>query len=65
MKGYLDTIPKELDESARIDRAGHFRIFWQIIMLLAKPVVALFNFIDPFTDVITTKILIQSKEIIR
>ncbi len=27
MKGYFDTIPKELDESARMDGAGHFRIF--------------------------------------
>ncbi|MBL1704797.1 maltosaccharide ABC transporter permease MalD, partial [Klebsiella pneumoniae] len=53
MKGYFDTIPKELDESARMDGAGHFRIFWQIIMPLAKPivaVVALFTFIGPFTD---------------
>ncbi len=27
MKGYFDTIRKELDESARMDGAGHFRIF--------------------------------------
>ncbi|MDG4656685.1 sugar ABC transporter permease [Ectobacillus antri] len=65
MKGYLDTIPKELDESARMDGAGHFRIFIQIIMPLAKPiiaVVALFNFIGPFTDFIIAKILIRSEE---
>lgn len=65
MKGYLDTIPKELDESARMDGAGHFRIFLQIIMPLAKPiiaVVALFNFIGPFTDFIIAKILIRSEE---
>lgn len=65
MKGYLDTIPKELDESARMDGAGHFRIFLQIIMPLAKPiiaVVALFNFIGPFTDFIVAKILIRSEE---
>ncbi|MCP8968271.1 sugar ABC transporter permease [Ectobacillus ponti] len=65
MKGYLDTIPKELDESARIDGAGHFRIFWQIVMPLAKPiiaVVALFNFIGPFTDFILAKIFIRSEE---
>lgn len=65
MKGYLDTIPKELDESARMDGAGHFRIFWQIIMPLAKPiiaVIALFNFAGPFADVIVAKILIRSQE---
>ncbi|WJQ11266.1 sugar ABC transporter permease [Geobacillus stearothermophilus] len=65
MKGYLDSIPKELDESARMDGAGHFRIFWQIIMPLAKPiiaVVALFNFIAPFTDFILAKIMLRSPE---
>ncbi len=47
VKGYFDTIPKELDESAKIDGAGHMRIFLQIMLPLAKPilaVVALFDF---------------------
>jgi arabinogalactan oligomer / maltooligosaccharide transport system permease protein len=65
MKGYLDSIPKELDESARMDGAGHFRIFFQIIMPLAKPivaVVALFTFITPFTDFILAKVMLRSPE---
>ncbi|CDO03343.1 Maltose transport system permease protein MalG [Oceanobacillus picturae] len=65
MKGYLETIPKELDESARMDGAGHFRIFWQIIMPLAKPmiaVVAVFSFITPFTDFILAKVLLRQPE---
>lgn len=65
MKGYLDSIPKELDESARMDGAGHFRIFIQIIMPLAKPiiaVIALFTFIGPFTDFILARILLRSEE---
>jgi arabinogalactan oligomer / maltooligosaccharide transport system permease protein len=65
MKGYLDTIPKELDESAKIDGAGHLRIFFQIIMPLAKPiiaVVALFAFIAPFGDFILASVLLRSKE---
>lgn len=65
MKGYLDSIPKELDESARMDGAGHFRIFWQIIMPLAKPivaVVALFTFIAPFTDFILAKVMLRTPE---
>ncbi len=64
-KGYFDTIPKELDESARIDGAGHFRIFWQIILPLAKPilaVVALFSFITPFTDFILAQVILRSEE---
>ncbi|MFD1357247.1 sugar ABC transporter permease [Fictibacillus halophilus] len=64
-KNYYDTIPKELDESARIDGAGHFRIFWQIILPLSKPilaVIALFSFISPFADFILASILISSDE---
>src|SRR5699024_10827851 len=55
VKGYFDTIPRELDESAKMDGAGHFRIFFTIMIPLAKPiiaVVALFNFMAPFMDFI-------------
>ncbi|MFC7322450.1 sugar ABC transporter permease [Halobacillus campisalis] len=65
MKGYLDTIPKELDESARMDGAGNLRIFWQIVMPLAKPMIAvisLFTFITPFTDFILARILLRTEE---
>ncbi|WP_017381611.1 sugar ABC transporter permease [Paenisporosarcina sp. TG-14] len=65
MKGYLDTIPKELDESAKMDGAGHFRIFFQIVMPLAKPiiaVVALFSFIAPLGDFILARILLRDEE---
>ncbi|WP_163101636.1 sugar ABC transporter permease [Peribacillus alkalitolerans] len=65
MKGYLDTIPKELDESAKMDGAGHLRIFWQIVMPLAKPiiaVVALFSFIAPLGDFILARILLRTDD---
>ncbi|WP_026573079.1 sugar ABC transporter permease [Bacillus sp. UNC438CL73TsuS30] len=65
MKGYLDTIPKELDESAKIDGAGHLRIFFQIVMPLARPmiaVVALFAFIAPFADFIIASILLRTEK---
>jgi arabinogalactan oligomer/maltooligosaccharide transport system permease protein len=64
MKGYLDTIPKELDESAKIDGAGHLRIFFQIVMPLATPiiaVVALFAFIAPFGDFIIASVLLRTE----
>ena len=38
-KGFFDTIPKSLDESARIDGATRFQVFLKIIMPLAKPIV--------------------------
>lgn len=65
VKGYFDTLPKELDESAKMDGAGHFRIFFQILLPLAKPilaVVALFNFMNPFMDFILPRIVLRSPE---
>jgi arabinogalactan oligomer/maltooligosaccharide transport system permease protein len=65
VKGYFDTIPRELDEAARIDGAGHFGVFFRIILPLAKPilaVVALFNFMAPFTDFLLPNIVIRSPE---
>jgi len=63
VKGYFDTIPKELDESAKIDGAGHLRVFVTIMLPLAKPilaVVALFNFMAPFMDFLLPKIVLSS-----
>ncbi len=50
---FFMTIPKELDESARIDGAGSLRIYLQILMPLLKPVmtvVALFTFMNSWND---------------
>lgn len=38
--GYFRQLPGELEESARIDGAGFFRIFWQVMLPLAKPAIA-------------------------
>ncbi len=65
MKGYLDAIPKDMDESARMDGAGHFRIFIEIIMPLSKPiiaVVALFSFTGPLGDFILSSTILRTPE---
>lgn len=65
VKGYLDTIPRELDEAAKIDGAGHIRVFWSVILPLAKPilaVVALFNFMAPLFDFLLPTIVLSSEE---
>ena len=41
IKGFFDTIPKSLDESARIDGASHSQVFWLVIMPLGLPVLAI------------------------
>ena len=40
MKGYFDTVPYDLDESAKIDGAGHIRTFWEIVTPLVRPMIA-------------------------
>jgi multiple sugar transport system permease protein len=40
LKQFMSTVPNELSESARIDGAGHFSIFSQIVMPIAMPAVA-------------------------
>ena len=52
-KGFFDTIPKSLDESARIDGATRFQVFLKIIMPLAKPIIiytVLMAFMAPWGD---------------
>ena len=46
MKGYFDTIPVDLDESARIDGAGHFRVFADVIMRLSVPILVVVFFVS-------------------
>ena len=38
--GYFSQLPRELEESATVDGAGFLRVFWQIYLPLAKPVIA-------------------------
>jgi multiple sugar transport system permease protein len=40
LKGFFDSLPRELYESAELDGAGEFTIFWQITMSLSKPILA-------------------------
>ncbi|MFA6716985.1 MAG: carbohydrate ABC transporter permease, partial [Victivallaceae bacterium] len=48
LKGFFDSLPQELYESAELDGAGEFRIFWQITMSLSKPILAVIG-LNAFT----------------
>ena len=59
-KGFFDTIPKSLDESARIDGATRFQVFKKIIMPLAKPIViytVLMAFMAPWGDFVFASLI--------
>ncbi|MGX7098632.1 sugar ABC transporter permease [Globicatella sanguinis] len=66
MKGYFDTVPYDLDESANLDGAGHFRRFWQIVLPLVRPMIAvqaLWAFMGPFGDFMLSKFLLRKEEL--
>jgi arabinogalactan oligomer/maltooligosaccharide transport system permease protein len=65
LKGFLDSIPMELDEAAKIDGASPVQIFWQIFLPLTTPiliVVALLSFIGTFNEFILASIFLQDLE---
>ncbi|MCL5997217.1 MAG: ABC transporter permease subunit [Chloroflexi bacterium] len=65
MKGYIDTIPKELDESAMIDGASHWQIFWWLIFPLIRPMLAVILvlvFIGAYGDIIVARVLLKANE---
>ncbi|HUS28659.1 MAG TPA: sugar ABC transporter permease [Kofleriaceae bacterium] len=55
LKGYFDTLPRELEEAARIDGASPWMVFWKIILPLSTPgiaVTALFSFMTAWNEFI-------------
>ncbi len=62
-KGYFDTISNDIDEAAKLDGASQARLFFQIYIPLAKPVIiytALTAFMSPWADYILSSIVITS-----
>ena len=61
-KGFFDTIPKTLDEAARVDGATRFQVFYKVIMPLAKPIVIytmLMGFMAPWGDFMMASYIIH------
>lgn len=65
MKGFFDTIPREIDESAMVDGASHWQIFTQLLLPLMRPiliVIAILSFIGTYGDFILARVLLKSTE---
>jgi arabinogalactan oligomer/maltooligosaccharide transport system permease protein len=63
VKSYIDTIPRSLDEAARIDGASHFRIWATIVMPVAKPIITFLGittFTGPWMDFVFPKMVLRS-----
>ncbi|MEV4114575.1 sugar ABC transporter permease [Nonomuraea sp. NPDC049695] len=65
MKGFLDTVPKELDEAATVDGATHAQIFWRVIMPLVTPILAvtaLLAFIGTMSEFLMANVFLRDTE---
>ena len=61
-KGFFDTIPRSLDEAARVDGATRWQVFYKVIMPLAKPIVIytiLMGFMAPWGDFMLASYIIH------
>jgi len=65
VKGYMDTISRSMDEAARIDGASHFRIYFTIILPIARPILiflAITSFTAPWMDYIFPNLILRSPQ---
>lgn len=65
MKGFFDTIPRDIDESALVDGATHWQTYWYLIFPLVRPilaVVALLSFVGTFNEFVLARVLLTDRE---
>jgi ABC-type maltose transport system permease subunit len=63
MKGYFDSIPRDIDESAMVDGATHWQIFTRLLLPLMRPiivVVGILTFIFVYGDFVLARILLKT-----
>jgi arabinogalactan oligomer/maltooligosaccharide transport system permease protein len=62
MKGFFDTVPREIDESALVDGASHWQVFWLLIFPLVRPILAvvgILSFVGTFNEFVLAQVLIK------
>lgn len=62
MKGFFDSIPRDIDESALVDGASHWQIFWKLIFPMARPIiviVGLLVFISAYQEFVLASVLLK------
>jgi alpha-glucoside transport system permease protein len=65
LHNYISSLPKDIFESARIDGANHFRIFWRLVLPLSVPVLAafaIFQFLWTWNDYLIAVTMIGANE---
>jgi ABC-type glycerol-3-phosphate transport system permease component len=65
MKQFMEQVPVELIEAAKIDGASEWRVFWQVVMPLVRPAwitLTIFSFIGTWNDFFTPLIFTRSEQ---
>ena len=65
MKGYMDTIPRDIDESAHVDGATDWQVFSKLILPLLRPilvVISILSFIGTYGEFIIARTLLTQRE---
>jgi ABC-type maltose transport system permease subunit len=65
MKGFFDSVPREIDESAQVDGASHWQTFWSLIFPLVRPilaVVAILSFVGTFNEFVLARVMLRNKD---
>jgi multiple sugar transport system permease protein len=65
MKQFVQTLPSELLDAARIDGCGELRLFWDVVVPLARPgmaVLAIFTFVGTWNDFLWPLLVINKEE---
>lgn len=62
MKGFLDSVPRDMDEAAKVDGATDWQIFWFVILPLIRPIMAvigLLTFITAYSEYLLARTILQ------
>ena len=65
MKGFFDSVPREIDESALVDGCSHWQTYWRLIFPLVRPVlvvVGILSFIGVYNEFVLARVLLRDKE---
>jgi len=65
MKGFLDTVPRDIDESAMVEGATDWQIFTRLILPLLRPilvVIGILNYIGTYGEFVLARVLLKSNE---